>query len=73
MPVKFRCARVCRLDAADAPRDLNQDNVEQWDSLGHLRLVLAIEAEFGTTFHTETIPLLTSSDSLKEELSNVLR
>lgn len=38
--------------------DLSQlvrENVEAWDSLGHIRLVTALEETFGTTFTIEEI------------------
>ncbi|MBX7212013.1 MAG: acyl carrier protein [Verrucomicrobiaceae bacterium] len=42
--------------AADAVNDQTApDNVPQWDSLAHLRLVMAVEGEFGITIPAEQI------------------
>lgn len=36
-------------------RDITPDDVEPWDSLLHVRLVVTIEAEFGIRFEVEEI------------------
>lgn len=36
-------------------RDTAPDEIEQWDSLLHVRLVVTIEAEFGIRFDVEEI------------------
>lgn len=43
------------LGIADVPADLSQKNCEAWDSVNHLNLILALEAEFGVTFEPEEI------------------
>lgn len=43
-------ATTFRLSPNDAQGDLRMGNPASWDSLGHMELVLAIEAEFGVTF-----------------------
>jgi acyl carrier protein len=65
-------AQTFQLDDAALPPCPGQEDIEEWDSLGHLRVVLAVEAEFGVAFRTDRIPLLTSFGALKEELANVL-
>jgi acyl carrier protein len=40
--------------------DFSMDNVEQWDSLRHLTLVLAIEDEFGISVPDEEAANITS-------------
>ena len=39
-----------------------------WDSVAHLNLVLALEAEFDVAFSTAEIPQLTSVGKLRERL-----
>ncbi len=52
--------------------DSNQDNVDKWDSLKHLDLVISIEEEFDIVFPIEEIGNLVSfkliSVVLKEQL-----
>jgi acyl carrier protein len=43
-------ATTFRLSPEDAQGELRMGNPASWDSLGHMELVLAIEAEFGVTF-----------------------
>ncbi len=51
--------------------DTSIDTVEAWDSLRHLNLVVALEAEFGVAFSPEEIVELVSVDiialTLKEK------
>ena len=35
--------------------DTTSDNVEEWDSLGHIRLVLAVESKFGVRFQPSEV------------------
>ena len=58
------CARLWRTSSACrrnrfAP-DSSPDNIESWDSLQHLNLVLALEQEFRTQFTPEEIEQLLS-------------
>ena len=43
------------LEVESVPADLSQKNCEAWDSVNHLNLILALEAEFGITFEPEEI------------------
>jgi acyl carrier protein len=38
----------------------SQQNIEKWDSLGHLNLVVALEEEFDISFEPEEIAEMTS-------------
>lgn len=54
--------------------DSSPDNIESWDSLQHLNLVLALEQEFGTQFTPEEIEQLLSVElvaALLEEKGKV--
>ncbi len=44
---------VFKLDIAAINEDTSVDNVERWDSLNHLNLVLALELEFNVSFTEE--------------------
>ena len=35
--------------------DTTSDAVEEWDSLGHIRLVLAVESKFGVRFQPSEV------------------
>lgn len=42
----------------------SQENTEQWDSLRHLNLVIALEMEFDTDFEPEQIAQMKSIDAI---------
>lgn len=43
---------------------LSSDDVENWDSLGHLNLILALEQEFKVRFAPEQIQQMMSLESI---------
>jgi acyl carrier protein len=47
---------------------LKREDLPQWDSLGHIRLVSAIEEEFGVSFTIEQIEAMTSVARILEAL-----
>ena len=53
---------------SELPENPDQASVEKWDSLEHLRLIMAVESEFGIKFRTEKMPLLTSLELLLLEI-----
>lgn len=56
------------LPEAEVPLDASAESLAAWDSLGHLRIVVAIEDAFGVKFATAEIPHLTSLDKLATAL-----
>lgn len=53
-------ARTFAVDAAILHSESGQEDLKAWDSLGHLRLIMQVEAEFGVAFSIDEIPTLTS-------------
>ena len=52
-------ADIFKIDAQSINEDTSVDNVEKWDSLTHLNLVLALEDAFNITFTEEqTVEIL---------------
>ena len=49
-----------RLPAASFSDDLRMSDPPAWDSLGHMELVAAVEAEFGVRFPLYLLPDLTT-------------
>lgn len=48
--------------------DLTQDELEEWDSFNHLRLVSELEDTFEITLDDKDIPQMTSLQRVKEQL-----
>lgn len=51
---------VLGIPAGSITEDTSMDNVEQWDSIKHMNLVLALEEEFGISIPDEDAANITS-------------
>lgn len=49
--------------------EITKSNVAEWDSLGHLELIMAVEEEFQIRFSSGKIPLMVSSATILNEVS----
>jgi len=49
--------------------EMNRENFEAWDSLGHIRLVSAMEESFGVAFTLDEIEAMTSVPQIVAVLS----
>lgn len=59
-------AILFKVDAEEINDDSSMDNVEKWDSLSHLKLVLALEDEFKISFTEEESIEILSFGLIKE-------
>ena len=59
---------VFQLDAATPPDKLTADDVQEWDSVLHLTLILALESRLGVPFAPEEVATLKSCDALSEAI-----
>jgi len=70
--IKLRLRKViCHvfsLAEAQLPAEPSQQNIADWDSLGHIKLIFDVEREFGVRFHTDQIPQLTSIQLIEKEI-----
>lgn len=62
--VRATIARVFRLSTEEAAVDLQMGAPPQWDSIGHMQLLVEIENEFGLRFPTHAIANLTTVDAI---------
>ncbi|HVJ42753.1 MAG TPA: acyl carrier protein [Dongiaceae bacterium] len=53
-------ADVFGIDAGSISEDASQGTIEQWDSLRHMNLILALEEEFEVRFPEDQIDQLAS-------------
>ena len=49
-------ASVFRRDLSQIGEDASPDTIDTWDSLGHMKLIVALEDEFGVSFTDDEIP-----------------
>ena len=59
-------------EARELPDDAGPGSLEVWDSVNHLSLILAIEAEFGVQFDTAEIPELLTRSALRTRLEQAV-
>lgn len=57
------------IDPSTLTIDSSNETVEQWDSLGHLRLLMAVEDKFDIQFKTSDFATLTSIKIILDKLS----
>lgn len=53
--------------------DSSPENIDTWDSLNQINLVLALEEEFGVSFTDEQIVEMLSVSSVIEVLENIVQ
>ena len=53
--IKNIMASVFHCDESDINENSSPDTIEQWDSLRHMHLIVALEEEFGVTFKENEI------------------
>lgn len=49
----------------------SKDNIDDWDSLEHIKLILEVEEQFNVRFSLEVIPKLTSIKQIQAELDRI--
>ena len=58
-------AEIFEIDATEISDEMTPENVDKWDSLNHLRLVTALEQQFGIRLSMQDIQSMQSIASLK--------
>ena len=58
--VRLIMANVFRTNIENIMEDLNQKDVNYWDSLRHLNLIVELEEKFGISFEPEEIAEMTT-------------
>lgn len=62
---------VLKIDKSSVTEDLSMDDLEEWDSLRHMNLILALEEEFGVTIPDEEAADLSSYKLVKLVLNEL--
>lgn len=55
---------------AEIPRDATPGSMEKWDSLRHMRLIIAMEERFGIVFADHELTGLVSVDKIVDIVTN---
>lgn len=59
-------AEVFEMPVNEFPAEIAQGNIENWDSLKHLNLIVELEDAFDKSFEPEEIGEMTSMDKIIE-------
>jgi acyl carrier protein len=65
-------AEVFEMKVTDLPASFNQSDVENWDSLHHLNLIVELESVFNVSFEPEEINEMTSFEKVLKSTSKKL-
>ena len=68
--VKAILAREWKIESDSIPNDAELNQYERWDSLGHISLMLALEADLGIEITAETVQNLSSIPKIVSYLEN---
>jgi acyl carrier protein len=61
------------LDLDNVPDDISQKTCVEWDSMHHLQLVVALEAEFDISFEPEDIGSMKSLVEIEEKVKSLIK
>jgi acyl carrier protein len=60
-------------DLVQINENASSQNIEKWDSLGHLNLIVALEEEFDVLFEPEEIVAMTFMQVIVDTVENHLK
>jgi|LauGreDrversion4_2_1035121.scaffolds.fasta_scaffold1208494_2 acyl carrier protein len=59
-------SEIFELPVNEFPTEIRQENIDNWDSLRHLNLIVELEDAFDKSFEPEEISEMTSIDKIIE-------
>lgn len=71
--LKSTIAAILEIDESSIDQNTSMDNVENWDSIRHMDLILAIEEEFGVSVPDEEAADLTSYPLIKLVVGDLIK
>ena len=66
--VRTILAQALKVEAADISSDTAFGDLPQWDSMGHMEVMLSLEEQFGVEIDAEIISSLTSVSAISSYL-----
>jgi acyl carrier protein len=64
-------AQVFGLHVSQVTDATSNQNIPEWDSLGHVNLIMQVESHYGVSLSTEEALALTNVETLKRTLSEL--
>ena len=62
-----------KIKKPESSKNLSADNIDKWDSLGHLLLIYKIEKEFKIKFKRIDIPNILEEKKIYNKLSKIIK
>lgn len=69
--LKSVMASVFGLDVKDITETSSAETIENWDSLQHIKLIVALEEEFGVELENEDITTMISFAEIKKVIHKI--
>ena len=57
---------VLEISVGEIDEESSIDNIDLWDSMGHIKVILAIEKDFGMQFNADEVVEMTSYKRIRE-------
>jgi len=70
--IKNVMALVFEIEPSQIPDSASTSTIDNWDSMNHMNLVVALEEEFNILFSDEEIVEIISLDAVEKSLSSKL-
>ncbi len=64
--IKDAMKSVFEISVDEIDEDGSIDNIDLWDSMGHIKLILCLEEDFGMQFNTNEVMEMTNYKKIKE-------
>lgn len=68
-PLRTVVAECLQIPASSVQDSLSREETEEWDSLNHLRLITAVESEFGVSFTMDEIASIATLADLRRAIA----
>lgn len=60
-----------KMDNSKITENMSNEDIEEWDSLEHIKLILEIEAKYNIKFDLDVIPQLTVIGKIQNEINKI--
>ena len=64
--IKDSMKTVFEISAGEINEESSIDNMDLWDSMGHIKLILSIEKDFGMQFNVDEVVEMTNYKRIRE-------
>ncbi|NQY86533.1 MAG: acyl carrier protein [Colwellia sp.] len=70
--VKEIIVEVLKISADKVYKSLNSDTIPEWDSMGHMQIIIKLESFFSCDIPHNEVAMMTSEEGIIKVLSNIV-